>query len=166
MTGFWAVSCWGQDSRGIKFRPGCPWIPNLWLCLQRAYIYSPFAAWVHLHSVEYHVAVTLYLTVRNASGFLSPLFLKCWFERTATQKQFAELNIIQWGSCLQICQNADKGMLWITYKSSPWGRNCISHDLFLICPSLLRRHRKAVGYVLPKDIIMYVLLNYTAEISA
>lgn len=27
-------------------------------------------------------------------GFFSPLFLKFWFERTATQKQFAELNII------------------------------------------------------------------------
>lgn len=47
----------------------------------------------------------LYLTVTNASGwFFSPrLFLKHWFERTATQKQFAEVNIVQQSSYLQVC---------------------------------------------------------------
>lgn len=35
--------------------------------------------------------------------FFSPLFLKCWFERMATQKRFAEVNIVQWSSYPQVC---------------------------------------------------------------
>jgi len=52
----------------------------------------------------------------------------------------------------------------IAYTSSPSGRNCVSDDLVLICPSLLRMHGKAVGCVLLKDIIVYVLLNCMVEI--
>lgn len=35
--------------------------------------------------------------------FFFPLFLKCWFERTVTQKQFAEVNIVQRSSYRQVC---------------------------------------------------------------